>query len=147
MDTPPTRFRDRHTFLLLGAAMAVSNELGAGFLEPVYHHALRIELRRRGVPFRSEVQLPVHYKGERLPVSYRVDFVCYDEVLVELKALPRLGEIEVAQVLNYLRASGLHCGLLINFGRPKLEYRRIVLDLPPDRDPVRNLGGKGIIRG
>jgi GxxExxY protein len=119
--------RDAQTFAIIGAAMEVHNELGVGFLEPVYQDALSIELARHSVPFRREVDLPVLYKGEQLACTYRADFVCYDEVIVELKALNQLTTREHGQLLNYLKATKLKRGLLINFGAPRLEYKRMVV--------------------
>ena len=117
--------RDPDTYNIIGAAMAVHSELGCGYLEAVYKAALRIEFRRRSIAFWPEVPLPIDYKGERLPMNYRVDFVC-GQVLVEAKALSALAPVHESQVINYLRASGLKRGLLLNFGRPSLEHRRLV---------------------
>lgn len=127
--------RDEQTYAVIGAAMAVHTELGCGFLEPVYQEALAIELTMRTVPFRKEVLLPISYRGQTLNATYRVDFVCFDGILVELKALQRLSGVEEAQVLNYLRASGLARSLLLNFGRERLEYRRYA-------GPARLIGGE-----
>lgn len=118
--------RDQETFAIIGAAMAVHTELGAGFLEAVYQHALAIEFSRRNILFEREVELPVSYRGELLPVSYRADFVCYGNIIVELKALKAISGIEQAQVLNYLKATGFKKALLINFGASSLEYQRLV---------------------
>lgn len=106
--------------------MEVHGELGAGFLEAVYQEALAVELPIRNIPFERECLVPVTYKGERLACGYRADFVCFDDVLVELKALTRLTVIEQAQILNYLKATGKKRGLLLNFGSSRLEYRRLV---------------------
>ena len=89
-----TMERDPRTFAIIGAAMGVHGVLGPGFLEAVYHEALAREMTKRAVPFRSEVELPVFYKGERLSASYRCDFVCYDTVIVEVKALTHVTGLE-----------------------------------------------------
>jgi GxxExxY protein len=117
---------DSDTYAVIGAAMAVHSELGHGFLENVYRAALQIELARRAIPFRVEVPLPILYKGERLPLNYRVDFTCWDSILVEVKALDAIRSTELGQIINYLKAARLHRGLLLNFGGPSLQYRRVV---------------------
>jgi GxxExxY protein len=119
--------RAPRTYAIIGAAMAVHAELGPGFLEAVYREALAIELEERSVPSRQEVALPLTYRGRNLQTAYRADFVCYDSVIVELKALSGLTRTEEAQVINYLKASGYEVGLLLNFGAASLEFRRLVL--------------------
>ena len=121
------RVRDPQTYAVIGAAMEVHRTIGCGFLEPVYQAALAIEFRLRGVPFRREVELPVIYKGDLLAVKYKVDFICNDEVIVELKALDGLGGRERSQVINYLKITGFRRGLLLNFGTLSLEYERLIL--------------------
>ena len=118
--------RDPETYAVIGAAMEVHSRLGPGFLEGVYHEALGIELKRQQVPFRTEVPLEVWYRGERLGCSYRADLICFQALVVELKALARIGRTEKSQLLNYLRATGFERGLLLNFGGPKLDYERCV---------------------
>lgn len=127
MDIPiiPTKERDPDTYAIIGAAMAVHTELGCGYLEAVYKAALPIEFRRRSIAFATEVPLPIDYKGERLPMRYRVDFVC-GSVLVELKAVSSLAPAHEAQVINYLKASGFQRALLLNFGAESLQHRRLV---------------------
>ncbi len=106
--------------------MAVHGELGHGFLEAVYLEALTLEFRNCGVPFAREVALPVLYRGQWLDTRYRADFLCFDEVVVEVKALERLTTREESQVINYLKASARVPGLLLNFGGRSLEHKRLV---------------------
>jgi GxxExxY protein len=107
--------------------MEVHKQLGCGFLEAVYQEALSIEFSKRDIPFRREVHLPVHYKGSLLSTSYCVDFICFDSIIIELKALAHLSGAEESQVINYLKATGYEVGLLINFGARSLQQRRFVL--------------------
>jgi GxxExxY protein len=114
-------------FAIVGAAMEVHSELGTGFLEAVYHAALIVELIKRTIPFESEKPLEVYYKGQPLSVTYKADLICYGQIVVELKALDRLTSKEESQLLNYLKATGLRVGVLINFGsRGRLEWKRFV---------------------
>lgn len=117
--------RDSRTHAIIGAAMAVHRALGCGFLERVYQDALAVEFQARGMPAAREAELPIHSRGALLPSSYRADFIVFESVIVELKALPALGDVEVAQVINYLKASPCAVGLLLNFGRRSLEFRRV----------------------
>ena len=118
--------QDKQTYSIIGAAMAVHRELGAGFLEAVYQEALELEFRYTGIPSLREVELPVRYRGELLTTGYRADFLCYETIIVELKAIERMTSREESQLLNYLKASGKEKGLLINFGSGSLEYKRMV---------------------
>jgi len=128
-----SRERDPQTFAIIGAAMMVHSELGRGFLEPVYQEAMERELRHQDIPFNREHLLPVYYRDEPLTIRYRADFLCYDEVIVELKALPQITGTEESQVINYLKAARKVRALLLNFGAPRLEYKRFVHD--PNRPP------------
>ncbi len=118
--------KDPETHAIIGSAMEVHRQLGPGFLELVYHKALEIELAARAIPAVREVDVPVYYKGHRLDCAYRPDFLCFGRVIVELKALSAITGVEEAQVLNYLKATGLECGLLLNFGRSSLQFKRFI---------------------
>jgi len=118
--------RDPQTYAIIGAAMEIHRQLGHGFLEAVYQDAAVIEFPLRKIPFEKEVSLPIRYKDTLLPSHYRADFICFSEIIVEFKALSRLSSVEEAQLLNYLKATGLKRGLLINFGAPSLQYKRMV---------------------
>jgi GxxExxY protein len=117
---------DPQSHAVIGAAMAVHRELGRGFLEPVYQSALACEMELQAIPFVAEAPLPVFYRGVRLAVGYRVDFICFGSLLVELKALPQITGIEEAQVLNYLKVSRTKRALLLNFGAWSLGFKRFV---------------------
>ena len=120
-------YTDPETYAVIGAAMEVHQVLGCGFLENVYQQALAKEFEIREIPFSKEVQFPVSYKGEVLDCTYQADFMCYDSVIVELKALENLTGKHDAQLINYLKATGHKRGLLINFGQSSLQYQRKVL--------------------
>ncbi|HEV7645777.1 MAG TPA: GxxExxY protein [Pyrinomonadaceae bacterium] len=115
-------------YAVIGAALEVYYTLGIGFLEPIYHEALKVELARRNIPFKSEMPLSLYYKDVPLDKKYFADLVCYGQIIVELKVLQGLTNIEVAQLMNYLKITKMHIGLLINFGsNPKLEWKRFVI--------------------
>ena len=120
---------DTETYAIIGAAMAVHRQLGNGFLEAVYQEALAIEFNSQNIPFSREVALPITYSGVTLQTHYRADFICYGNIIAELKALGRLTGSEKSQVINYLKATNLHKGLLLNFGTTSLEHQRIVHNL------------------
>ena len=124
---------DPRTFAIIGAAMEVHRQLGCGFLEPVYQEALAIEFARQGIPFCREDKFRLEYKGCTLDTFYRPDFICFNAVVVELKALSKLGSIEEAQLINYLKVTGQDTGLLLNFGARSLEQRRFVLSQAVNR--------------
>ena len=107
--------------------MEVHKELGFGFLEAVYQEALAVELTKQEIPFEREKEINIIYKDIYLNKKYCVDFLCYDKILLELKALCSLSSENESQLLNYLKASQLRLGLIVNFGTPKLEYKRMVL--------------------
>ncbi len=117
---PELKLKDE-VYAIAGAAMEVYYTMGVGFLEPVYQEALALEFNGRGIPYVREQRLELFYKGINLNKVYCPDFVCFEQVIVELKAQTRLTVIEEAQILNYLKATQMHVGLLMNFGaRPKL---------------------------
>ena len=111
-------------YRIVGAAMNVSNTLGSGFLEAVYQEALEIEFQDSDVPFVSQKRIQISYKGRVLNQDYIADFVCFDNIIVEIKAIKEITGIEEAQLINYLKATKLPLGLIINFGSPKLEWKR-----------------------
>ncbi len=114
------------TYEVIGAAMEVHKELGPGFLEPVYHEALGIEMTRKGVSYSDEPQIEIRYKDIFLKKKYSPDFLASDSVVVEIKALSRLTPNEESQVINYLKAAKKEVGLLLNFGAASLEFRRFI---------------------
>ena len=114
------------SYNIRGAMMAVHRELGSGFLERVYQDALEYEFRERGIPYEREKLIQVMYKGKPLGEPYRADFVCYGKIIVELKAVEELQGIHRSQVVNYLKATGMKLGLLVNFGEEFADIERIV---------------------
>ena len=116
------------SFALPGAIYDVYREKGSDFLEAVYQECLAIEFRRRKVPFEAQKNLPLAYRGEPLQQVYRADFICFDAIIVELKVVRDLAPEHKAQILNYLKATGLHLGLLVNFGHhARAQIVRMVL--------------------
>jgi GxxExxY protein len=114
-------------FEVVGCAMEVLNELGHGLIEKPYENALAIELGLRGIPFRQQPRFDVVYKGVCVS-EYVPDLVCYDRLIVDTKVVDGIGNHEIGQILNYLKITGLQVGLLLNFKRAKLEWKRIVLE-------------------
>lgn len=111
-----------------GAVFEVYREMGCGFLEAVYQECLERELRLREIPFAAQPELTLSYKGERLQQIYKPDFVCYDKIILELKAVKEIAPEHEAQVINYLKTTGMKLGLLINFGAyPKATVKRLAL--------------------
>ncbi len=120
------KFADE-SYRIRGAVFEVYREMGCGYLEAVYQECLEREFVRQGIPFAAQRELLLQYKGETLVQTYRPDFICYDRIIVELKAVKELANEHRAQVHNYLKATGLELGLLVNFGHfPKAEIERIV---------------------
>src|SRR5262252_1132819 len=122
--------KDPQTHAIIGAAMEVHRQLGFGFLEALYQCALALEFQERAIPFKAEVSLPIRYKGKLLTCGYRADFVCYEDLLIETKAIAELTRVDDAQLINELRATGLQRGLLLNFGVPSLQFKRLVRTAP-----------------
>ena len=106
--------------------MKVHKELGAGFLESVYSEALEIEFVKNNIPFEKEKKLPVYYNDEPLKKYFRADFICYDSIVLELKATKYSVESDIRQTLNNIKATNFKLGILINFGTPSLSYKRVV---------------------
>lgn len=116
------------SYRIMGACFEVYKDKGAGFLEPVYQDCLEIEFQLVDIPFQAQAELELHYKGRLLKHRYIPDFICFETIIVELKAVIALADEHRAQVHNYLKATGFRLGLLVNFGHfPKVEYERIVL--------------------
>lgn len=114
------------SYKIMGACFEVYREKGSGFLEPVFQECLEFELQMQGIPFEAQRVMPLSYKGRPLIQTYRADFLCFGTVIVEIKAVSKLVDEHRAQLLNYLAASNLRLGLLVNFGHhPKLEWERI----------------------
>jgi GxxExxY protein len=114
-------------YAVVGAAMEVHSTLGSGFLEAVYADALAVELATRGIPFKREVGIRIKYKDRLLDHGYRADFVAFGQIILELKAIKALGDLERAQTIHYLKATAQPLALLLNFGAPKLDWVRLVL--------------------
>jgi len=118
-------FKDE-SYQLVGACMAVHRELGCGFLEAVYQEALEEEFKIKGIPYVREQFLDISYKGKLLNKTYQADFVCYGKIIVELKALVAITSIHQSQLINYLKASQMKLGLLVNFGGNSLGSKRVI---------------------
>jgi len=114
-------------FKIVGACMAVHNELGSAFLEPVYQEALALEFQKLNIPFSKEHRLDIYYKEALLDRRYYADFLCYNQIIVELKACKALNDQHTAQALNYLSALKLNLALIVNFGAPRLQWKRVIL--------------------
>ena len=118
---------DPRTYAIIGAAIEVHRVMGTGFLELLYKDALAIEFERREIPFVAEVPCQVEYKGHILRGNYRMDFVCFKEVVLEIKARSAITPADHAQLLSYLASARIRHGLLLNFGAARMEHRRFVL--------------------
>ena len=119
---------EQESNLVLGACFEVFKDKGAGYLESVYHECLKIEFGLRGIPFLSKEKLPLSYKGVKLDSTFEPDFMCFSQIILEIKAISKLEVIHRAKVLHYLHSSGCRVGYLINFhSHPKLQFERYVL--------------------
>ena len=119
-------FKDE-VYKIVGAAIEVHKELGNGFLESVYEEAMKIVSSERDIPFETQIKIPVYFKGNKLEKEFIADYIGFDKIIVEFKCIPKLTQIEVAQIINYLKATGLKVGILINFSsKGKLEWRRYI---------------------
>ena len=119
-------FYRNESYKIRGALFAVHNELGCGFLERVYQDALEVEFRLRNIPYEREKSIQIVYKGEPLGEPYRADFVCYGKVIIELKSVSEILDVHRAQIINYLKATKMKLGFLVNFGEASINIERIV---------------------
>ncbi|MDR0706729.1 MAG: GxxExxY protein [Treponema sp.] len=126
MNTETLLYKDE-CYRIQACIFEVNRKLGSGFLEAVYQEALEIELEKADIPFEAQKALPVYYDGKALKQTYRADFVCFGNIIVEIKAVAKLAETHKAQVVNYLAATGFRLGLLVNFAaHPKAEILRVI---------------------
>lgn len=127
---------DPKTYAIIGAAIEVHRVLGAGFLEIFYKDALAIELALRKIPFGRELPIAIEYKARPIRGEYKMDFVCYEEIVLEIKARTNTGPADYAQVISYLASSKRRVGLLLNFGGARLEHKRFVWTPHDMREPL-----------
>jgi GxxExxY protein len=118
---------EQKSYKIFGACIEVHKELGSGFLEGIYQEALEMEFENLGIPFEREKELLIYYKNRKLQKRYKSDFICYDQILIELKALNYLTSEHESQIINYLKVTNLKIGFLFNFGEKSLKYKRFVL--------------------
>ena len=114
------------SYAIIGAAMEVHNQLGNGFLESVYQESLEIEMNEREIPYKAQSPIEIYYKLKTLDKKFFADFFCYEDIIVEIKAVSQLLPEHVAQLINYLKATNVQLGLLINFGESSLKYKRLL---------------------
>ena len=114
------------SYAIIGAAMEVHSQLGCGFIEKVYQDALEIEFGLKGIPYNREKHLPILYKGQQIKHDYYADFICFDKIVIECKAVSEILDIHKAQTLNYMKINNLKLGIIINFSQQSLEYKRII---------------------
>ena len=118
---------EKESYQIIGACIEVHKELGCGFLEAVYQEALELEFKRQNIPFEREKELKIYFKNAELKKKYNADFICFNRIIVEIKALSKLNSDHDSQILNYLKATGIKLGILINFGEKSLKYKRLIL--------------------
>ena len=118
---------EQKSYKIIGACFEVHKELGSGFLEGVYQEALEMEFENLGIPFKREKQLLIYYKNRKLQKKYKSDFICYNQIIIELKALNQFTSEHESQIINYLKATNLKVGFLFNFGEKSLKHKRFVL--------------------
>tara|TARA_R110001583_G_scaffold69696_8_gene197575 strand:+ start:1027 stop:1419 length:393 start_codon:yes stop_codon:yes gene_type:complete len=124
---------EEETFKLIGASINVHKKLGLGFIESVYHEALKKELLNANIPFEQHKKLPIYYDGKMLNEFFIADFVCYDTIILEIKAVPYIQDQMKQQVVNYLKSSTIEVGMLINFGEKILKWKRLVHTTPIEK--------------
>jgi len=117
---------ENETYKIIGACMHVHKTLGHGFLESVYQEALEKEFRKQNIPFESQKKLFIMLEGEVMNKTFKADFICYSSVIIEIKAVSYLVQDFQKQTINYLKATSLPVGLLINFGEPSLKWKRFI---------------------
>ena len=126
MDAPSQIIYKDESYAIIGACMKVHRALGPGFLEAVYEEVVEKEFIVQNIPYKRQVKLDLYYEGVQLKKSYRADFICYDSIIVELKAVTQIPSVFYAQLQNYLKCTNMELGMLINFGTSSLTYKRIV---------------------
>ncbi|GEC73199.1 GxxExxY protein [Flavobacterium flevense] len=126
MDSNNKILYKEESFKIIGACMKVHRSLGAGFLEAVYEEALMKEFLIQNIPFKRQLKLELYYDNQKLNKYYRADFVCYDSIILEIKAVTHIPDIFYAQLKNYLKCTQMELGMLINFGTTSLTYKRII---------------------
>ncbi len=126
MDSSNKILYKEESFKIIGACMKVHRSLGAGFLEAVYEEAIEKEFQTQEIPFKKQVKLELYYDNQKLKKQYRADFVCYEAIILEIKAVSQMPVAFNAQLKNYLKCTKMELGMLINFGTPSLTYKRIL---------------------